>query len=261
MSAPEESAAKDALLGRWTYRSWMSNPDLEAEFNDLEFGRGELLIEYACWGKFIGRLILGDDYELRLTGTLNPGDPPTFDLDGLGDASESNGVHYQYFGCLMPLWPHDPRKRPTIVGSVTRAAPKKGSKDRPGSASTFVALKQNPLPDPDDDAKSEDTASAGSSTSGQAGAGGTGGTGGTGGSTGAAGEGTASSAPSGGAGGASGSSSGATGASSGEGSAASAGSAGSGKASAPSSSPPPGAAGYESESEKRPRRRSRQPDA
>lgn len=232
----------------------MSNPDLEAEFNDLEFGRGELLIEYACWGKFIGRLILGDDYELRLTGTLNPGDPPTFDLDGIGDASESNGVHYQYFGCLMPLWPHDPRKRPTIVGSVTRAAPKKGSKDRPGSASTFVALKQNPLPDPDDDATAEDTASSGASTSGQPGAGA-----GTGGSTGAAGEGTASSASSGGAGGASSSSSGATGGSSGEGSAASAASSGEGSASSPS--PPPGAAGYESESEKRPRRPSRQTDA
>lgn len=134
----------------------MSNPDIEVEFGDLEFGRGELLVEYVCWGKFIGRLILGDNYELRLTGTIEPGDPPTINLDGFGDASESNGLHYQYFGCIMPLWPHDPRKRPTIVGTVTRAAPKEGSKDRPGSASTFVAIKHNPLPDPED-AKPADT--------------------------------------------------------------------------------------------------------
>lgn len=134
----------------------MSNPDIEVEFDDLEFGRGELLVEYVCWGKFVGRLVLGDDYELRLTGTIDPGDPPTISLEGFGDASESNGLHYQYFGCVMPLWPHDPRKRPTIVGTVTRAAPKEGSEDRPGSASTFIAIKQNPLPDPED-AKPSDT--------------------------------------------------------------------------------------------------------
>jgi hypothetical protein len=158
-SGADAPAHEDALLGRWTYRSLMSNPDIDVDFNDLEFGRGELLVEYVCWGKFVGRLVLGDDYELRLTGTIEPGDPPTISLDGFGDAVDSNGLHYQYFGCLMPLWPHDPRKRPTIVGSVTRAAPKEGSEDRPGSASTFVAIKHNPLPDPEA-AKPADTSTA-----------------------------------------------------------------------------------------------------
>jgi hypothetical protein len=150
----------------------MSNPDIEVEFGDLEFGRGELLVEYVCWGTFIGRLVLGDNYELRLTGTIEPGDPPTINLDGFGDASESNGLHYQYFGCIMPLWPHDPRKRPTFVGTVTRAAPKEGSKDRPGSASTFVAIKHNPLPDPEDAKPADTSTTAPTQTPGETGDGG-----------------------------------------------------------------------------------------
>lgn len=166
----EESVAKDPLLGRWTYRSLVSNPDIDVEFGDLEFGRGELLVEYICWGKFVGRLIFGDDYQFSLTGTVTPGDPPTVSFDGFGDAAESNGHHYEYFGSVMPLWPHDPRQRPTIVGSVIRAAPKKGGKDRPGAASAFIAIKHNDLPDPDeakpDEAKPDEAPASAPTTSG-----------------------------------------------------------------------------------------------
>jgi len=163
-SGAEDSTPKQALLGRWTYRSLMSNPDIDVEFGDLEFGRGELIVEYVCWGKLIGRLIFGDDYQFRLVGTVNPGDPPTVSFDGYGDATASNGHHYQYFGCVMPLWPHDPRKRPTIVGSVIRAAPKSGSKERAGGASAFIAVKHNDLPEPDA-AKPADAAAGAPATS------------------------------------------------------------------------------------------------
>ena len=130
-----------------------------------KFGRGELLIEYICWGKFIGRFVFNDDYQFHLTGTVDQGDPPTVSIDGFGDAKDSNGHHYQYFGCVMPLWPHDPRKRPTIVGSVIRAAPKKGSKDRPGGASAFIAIKQNDLPNPDDPQPADTSTTSAPSTS------------------------------------------------------------------------------------------------
>lgn len=159
-SGAEDSTPKDALIGRWTYRSFRSNPDIDVDFGDLEFGRGELLVEYACWGKFIGRLVLGDDYEFRLTGAVTPGDPPTISLDGFGDATESKGQHYQYFACVMPLWGHDPRKRPTIVGSVKRAAPKKGSTERAGSAAVFIAVKQDDLPEPKEAKPADASASA-----------------------------------------------------------------------------------------------------
>ena len=159
LPGPRGSTPNDALVGRWTYRSFLSNPDIEVEFGDLEFGRGELLVEYICWGKFIGRLVFGDDYQFRLTGTVTPGDPPIISFDGFGDAINSSGQHYQYFGAVMPLWPHDPRKRPTIIGTVIRAAPKESSGDRAGSASAFIAIKQDDLPDP------EDSQAAGNSTS------------------------------------------------------------------------------------------------
>ncbi len=169
-SGPGDSTPEDALVGRWTYRSFVSNPDIDVNFGDLEFGRGELLVEYICWGKFIGRLVFGDDYQFRLTGTVNPGDPPTVSFDGFGDATESSGQHYRYLGGVMPLWPHDPGKRPTIVGSVIRAAPKEGSEDRPRSASAFIAIKQDDLPDPEE-AKPSDTSTSSSKRSKSSGAG------------------------------------------------------------------------------------------
>ncbi|MCA1703060.1 MAG: hypothetical protein LC808_07240 [Actinobacteria bacterium] len=111
------------LTGRWTYRSFMGDPDIDKDFGDLEFGRGELLVEYVCQGFFIGRLLFGETYQFHLEGVATPGDPPAFAFRGIGDAPESQGQTYEYFGCLMPLWPHDRKQRPTIVGTVIRAAP------------------------------------------------------------------------------------------------------------------------------------------
>ena len=34
----------DFLVGTWTYRSFLSNPDIDADFDSLEFGRGLSLI-------------------------------------------------------------------------------------------------------------------------------------------------------------------------------------------------------------------------
>ena len=33
------------LIGWWTYRSLINDPDISKDFNDLEFGRGDLVIE------------------------------------------------------------------------------------------------------------------------------------------------------------------------------------------------------------------------
>jgi len=35
------------LVGTWTYRSFLNNPDLSADFNSLEFGRGNIRIDPA----------------------------------------------------------------------------------------------------------------------------------------------------------------------------------------------------------------------
>lgn len=35
----------DPFTGTWTYRSFINNPDLDAEFNDLMFGAGTLILQ------------------------------------------------------------------------------------------------------------------------------------------------------------------------------------------------------------------------
>jgi len=53
------------FVGDWTYRSFVNNPDITKDFNDLEFGRGELVIEDATPGSFYGRLIFGETYQVK----------------------------------------------------------------------------------------------------------------------------------------------------------------------------------------------------
>jgi hypothetical protein len=131
------------LIGRWTYRSFVGNPDIDADFGSLEFGRGELVVEYVCPGTFIGRLIFDDAYQFRLQGVANPGDPPTIRFRGVGDAADSAGQIYDYFGCLMPLWSYPTRKRLVIVGSTVRAVAHNGEAAFAGQAASFIAIKRD----------------------------------------------------------------------------------------------------------------------
>jgi hypothetical protein len=137
------------LLGRWTYRSFVNNPDMAVDFGTLEFGRGELLVEYACPGTFIGRLIFDETYQFRLQGVATPGDPPTIRIRGIGDAEGSKDQIYDYFGCLMPLWPHKVRKRLTIVGSVVRAVAHNGDSAPAGQVASFIAVKHDVFWEPE----------------------------------------------------------------------------------------------------------------
>ncbi|MEK7302033.1 MAG: hypothetical protein AAB073_02670, partial [Pseudomonadota bacterium] len=62
------------LLGTWTYRSFLSNPDLNADFDALEFGRGNIRIDDAPLQMFSG-LIFGPGWELKLKGAIAYGNP------------------------------------------------------------------------------------------------------------------------------------------------------------------------------------------
>ena len=54
-----------SALGRWTYRSFINHSDISKEFNTLEFGRAELIIE---------QLAPGSSAEVhRLVTTINFG--------------------------------------------------------------------------------------------------------------------------------------------------------------------------------------------
>jgi hypothetical protein len=139
----EPSMMQGPLLGRWTYRSFMNNPGIDVDFGELEFGRGEMIVDYVCPGIFVGRLVFAEDYQFRLRGVATSGDPPTIRFRGIGDADASKDQIYDYFGCLMPLWPHPVRKRLTIVGSLVRAVAHDGDSAPAGQAATFIAIKRD----------------------------------------------------------------------------------------------------------------------
>lgn len=134
--------SSDELVGRWTYRSFIPNPDIAKDFGELEFGRGELLIEYLTPEAFVGRLLFGDTYQFRLHGIPVPGDPPTLRFRGVGDAADSEGQVYDYFACLMPTWQHGVDQRPALMGSVIRSVAHDDSKSPAGAVAEFIALKR-----------------------------------------------------------------------------------------------------------------------
>jgi len=132
----------DPLIGRWTYRSLINDPDISKDFNSLEFGRGELLVEYVLPGLFIGRLVFSDTYQFRLQGALIPGFPAILRFQGVGDAPDSQDQVYDYLGFLVPPWPQGVDQRPAIVGSTIRTVAHDEGKARAGVVTTFVALKR-----------------------------------------------------------------------------------------------------------------------
>src|ERR1700712_5716709 len=85
-----------SVLGSWTYRSFINDPDISKEFNALEFGRGELIIEHLPPGNFTGRLSFCDTYQFRLTGWTDFTLPCTVRFQGIGDTKDSLGQVYDY---------------------------------------------------------------------------------------------------------------------------------------------------------------------
>lgn len=58
-----------AFVGKWTYRSFVSNPDINTDFQDLEFGRATLDILEPQAG-IVGGTIGGGGWSLALDGTI-----------------------------------------------------------------------------------------------------------------------------------------------------------------------------------------------
>jgi len=91
------------FLGDWTYRSFINDPDISKDFHDLEFGRGELVIEDFAPGSFNGRLVFSDTYQFKLSGSSSLDHPPfSVRFQGVGDTADSQGQIYDYIGYLVP---------------------------------------------------------------------------------------------------------------------------------------------------------------
>jgi hypothetical protein len=96
------------FVGAWTYRSLLNDPNLSTAFDQLEFGRGTIVIAEAPPEKLVGTI----------------GSPSQVRFQGKGLVSGEEWI-YDYIGWLVPVWPAstDELDRPAIVGSVTRTVP------------------------------------------------------------------------------------------------------------------------------------------
>lgn len=131
------------FVGSWTYRSLLNDPTLGTNFNDLEFGRGTIVIEQAPMQVLTGT-IGGPGWSLTLKGARAYGNPMYVRFQGVGIVSGNQWI-YDYKGYLVPDWPNGVDQAPAIVGSVIRTIPHPGGK--PGTVSpagvvcSFYAVK------------------------------------------------------------------------------------------------------------------------
>lgn len=139
--------ADNPLIGRWTYRSFLNDPDPDKPFNDLKFAVAELTFEPAGVGKIAGRLSFGEDY-LKLTGTLSFGNPLTVRFQGVGATAGTieNGQPwvYDYLGFVAPAWPNgDKEQRPAIVGTIVRAVAHSNGQAKAGFVASWIAVRRD----------------------------------------------------------------------------------------------------------------------
>lgn len=138
----KEKEAEASFVGVWTYRSFLSNPDINVDFDKLEFARATLQIDKAAFGVLRGKLSFGDDY-LALKGNISYGSSFAARFQGKGATKATEGWVYDYQGYLVPMWPDGDAQRPAIVGSVIRTVAHSEGKAKAGVVASFIAVKQD----------------------------------------------------------------------------------------------------------------------
>jgi len=132
--------------GAWTYRSLINDPDINKEFNDLEFAAAEIVFEKSAFGTLKGKLSFGNDF-LKLTGAASYGNPFAIRLQGVGATpgtiEDGKPWVYDYQGYLVPVWPNGVDQRPAIVGSVIRTATHSGGRAKAGFVASFIAVRRD----------------------------------------------------------------------------------------------------------------------
>jgi hypothetical protein len=131
-----------SLAGTWTYRSLQNNPDLDTEFNDLEFGRAHIDILPGPLGALAGR-IYGPGWELTLSGSISYGAPFGVRFQGRGIVGGEEWI-YDYIGYLSPAWPNGIDQRPALAGSIVRTVPHTQGKAPAGVVASWYAVLDKP---------------------------------------------------------------------------------------------------------------------
>jgi hypothetical protein len=134
------------FVGSWTYRSLNNDPDLQTDFNDLEFGLGTLVITETGPAE-LGGTIGGPGWSLDLHGSFGFGSPMQVRFQGKGTVSGELWI-YDYIAWLVPVWPSstDGQQVASLVGSVTRTIPHSssgGGTSPAGVVASFYAVRQS----------------------------------------------------------------------------------------------------------------------
>ncbi|MEN3331102.1 MAG: hypothetical protein V7641_467 [Blastocatellia bacterium] len=141
MSAQPDSGI---LVGNWTYRSFLNDPDLSTQFNDLEFGLGTITISAAPMNEFKGT-IGGPGWQLQLKGSINYGNPFTVRFQGTGVVGGEEWK-YDYIGYVVRPWPNGVNQRIAMVGSIVRTVPHSsgnGGTSPAGVVCSWIAVRQD----------------------------------------------------------------------------------------------------------------------
>ncbi len=134
------------FVDKWTYRSLLNDPDMNKNFNDLEFGRADLVIAETA-SQLLHGTIGGPGWSLTVHGSRGYGSPMQVRFQGKGLVSGEEWV-YDYIGWLVPIWPNSDAslQRPAIVGSIVRTVPpaSSGGGTAPaGVVASFYAVRQD----------------------------------------------------------------------------------------------------------------------
>jgi hypothetical protein len=86
----ENAMSDNPFVGTWTYRSFLNNPDVNKAFNDLEFGRGTIVIEEAPMPSLKGT-IGGPGWSLALKGARAYGNPMYARFQGSASSTARSG--------------------------------------------------------------------------------------------------------------------------------------------------------------------------
>ena len=136
--------SENPFVGTWTYRSLLNIPDVNTAFNDLEFGRGTIVIEENRMELLTGT-IGGPGWSLNLHGSRAYGSPMKVRFQGKGLVGGEEWI-YDYIGWLVPVWANSDSTLQTaaIVGSVTRTIPHSssgGGTSPAGVVASFYAVR------------------------------------------------------------------------------------------------------------------------
>ena len=145
MSTTAVTPFTNPLLGNWTYRSFLNDPDGNASFDSLEFGQGTIRVDSTPMNEFSG-LIYGPGWALNLKGSTNWGNPFEVRFQGTGLVGGEQWV-YDYVGYVVRPWPNGVNQRMAMVGSIVRTVPHSsgtGGTAPAGVVCSWIAVKQDP---------------------------------------------------------------------------------------------------------------------